>query len=197
MTFTPEQLERAKRQSMKLLALAREGIGGEREKAGNLLATLMEKYGLKESDLILEGEATWHTWTPADRWDHELLIQCVGSVTNTKAVPNGRKGKKRAFKLTAFQHAEVDLLFIVHKQAWRKQQRQLFIAYISTNGLYIRDDAPARPATAKEWEDQQAIQRKMARMEPTPVPRGLLPSTAPRPQPDAVDTDVSWAGSWD
>ena len=93
-------------------ALAERGERGEKDRARELLARLMEKYSLTEADLENERvETAWFTYH--DELERRILQQiiyavtgkpsfgCVGTYTN-------RKRKKRGVECTAAEKLEIE-----------------------------------------------------------------------------------------
>ena len=93
-------------------ALAERGERGEKDRARELLARLMEKYSLTEADLENErAETAWFTYH--DELERRILQQiiyavtgkpsfgCVGTYTN-------RKRKKRGVECTAAEKLEIE-----------------------------------------------------------------------------------------
>lgn len=167
---------------MKLLALARNGVGGEKENAASVLEKLLAKHCLTIEDLDdAAEERTTYWFTPTGKSERVLLAQCV---TATVAGWNGdiwsNKAERGAqgYDLTHAEHMQVSLMFDVHRRALKKhieKQRKLaLLSYIHTNGLYSAkdEDQPTKPSSLSE-EDIKQIISMVRGMKPTPVHRAI------------------------
>jgi hypothetical protein len=168
----------------KILALARRGVGGEKETAEAMLAKLLAKYGLTVADLENESQPVEKRWfsyqTEADK---KLLIQIVASVTEQSAVRYStyRGQRKIGFTLTALQFADVDVRYTAFRAALRKELEKatarVYAAFVYANDLGVaRDDDDDGQRLGMDMEELAAIMALMRTMKPTPVHRQLAGS---------------------
>ncbi len=175
-------MDRIKSKLHKLLALARQGVGGERDNAQSVLNKLLARHGLTVDDLDDESAKREIRWfTPKNDHERTLLAHCVAA-TLGKAWDGKawfvKRSKARGCELTPLEHAQIELLFEVHKKLLAKQIRKQaemgLTAYLSTNRLYAQDadrnDSEPCPLSAADIASIQAI---MAGMRPTPVHKPL------------------------
>lgn len=132
-------------------ALAERGDRGERDNARALLARLMDKYGLTESDLENERvEMAWFKYH--DELERRILAQiiytvtgkpgcgCVGTYTN-------RKRKKLGVECTAADRLEIEANHAFFYEAAKKEMEVFLYAFYTKNGLFPSN------SNAKEWEE--------------------------------------------
>ncbi len=174
--------ERIRAKLLKLLALARHGVGGEKENAASVLDKLLKKYCLTLEDLDDANAERQIYWIKASgKSETTLLSQCVAAT-----VPGWDRATYRhrgvrgvtGYALTHAEHMQIDLMFEIHRRALKKhveKQRKLAVlSYIQTNEIFpaASDDAPAKPSKLSE-EDVMQIISMMRGMEPTPVHKAI------------------------
>jgi len=166
----------------KVLALARQGVGGEKDNAERLLTKLLARHGLALGDLEDAAEVPQRYWfRPKSKYENALLDGIVAStVKDYNGKVWGLKGKgqrRRGYDLRKAEFAEISIAFDVHRAALEKKLHQAMlhttIAYNQTNGLHSgkppSDDEPSSLSDA----DIEAIMAIMRRMDPTPVFKSL------------------------
>lgn len=175
-----KDLGRIKSKLQKLLALARQGVGGEKDNAQSVLDKLLAKHGLTIEDLDDAAEPRTKRWFKfKGEQERTLLAHCVlatlGSGWDGSAWRRGRG--ERGYELTNAEFAQVDLLFSIHRRALaefiEKQMKSVMVAYLSTNRLYSQDGDRDAAASELTPEDLQAILGLMAGLRPTPVHRAI------------------------
>ncbi len=132
----------------KLLALAQQGIGGEKTNAQARLEALMQKHGIQLSEL--EDEAKKTQWFKPARGSIErrLLFQVISQVCgNTSTWKNKSKPGRIGVEVTKSQHLEIDLRYSAYLIALQKQMDITFSAFIHTNQIF--PDGPASDAPSK------------------------------------------------
>jgi hypothetical protein len=171
---------RIKSKLQKLLALARQGVGGEKDNAQSVLNKLLAKHGLTIEDLDDAGEPRTTRWFKfKGEQEGVLLTHCVlATLGGTWDKSSWRRGRgERGYDLTNAEFAQVDLLFSIHRRALAeviaKQLKSVMLAYLSTNHLYSQDDDSDGAADVLPPEDLQAILGVMAGLRPTPVHRAI------------------------
>ena len=141
-------------------ALAERGERGEKDRARELLARLMEKYSLTEADLENErAETAWFTYH--DELERRILQQiiyavtgkpsfgCVGTYTN-------RKRKKRGVECTAAEKLEIEANHAFFYEAAKKEMEVFLYAFYMKNGLFPSGDK----VETKEWEELTPEQKE-------------------------------------
>lgn len=134
-------------------ALAERGDRGERDNARVLLARLMEKYGLTESDLENERvETAWFTYH--DELERRILCQIIYMVTGKQSFGcvgaySNRKRKKRGVECTAAEKLEIEANHAFFYEAAKKEMEVFLYAFYSKNGLFPSNDK----VKVKEWEE--------------------------------------------
>lgn len=181
----PRIIERLK----KILALARQGVGGEKQNAQRMLDSLLAKHGMTLADL--DGSVQVREdceFSPKNAAEMTLLVQCVASVVLDWdfMVWSAKRGKKRWISLTKAECLEVRLMFDIHRKALAKhlakQAKVALAAYIHTNGIYSKKSADNEQEDAKEsaadMEEIMAILSMMQSMKPTPVHKAITARAA-------------------
>lgn len=165
---------------MKLLALARQGVGGERENAQSALNKLLTKHGLSLEDLDDEGvRPKRYFFRYRDDHERALLVQCVAV-----AVPNWdrvslRRNRRKEFgvDLTPGQYLEVDILFNAHRAAFdrhmKKHIRLASSAYMNANHLVRETSNPPASPTDLSGADMEAVLAMMRGAERVTVRKRL------------------------
>lgn len=181
-------LERIKTKLQKLLALARQGVGGEKDNARSVLSKLLAKHGLTLADLDDASEARVTRWfRPKGAHERTLLSHCVlATVPNwDRAVWRHKSSNERGYELTTAEFAQVELLFEIHRKALakyvKKQMQVALLAYLSTNRLYAQGTADSNErenSGGLSPEDLAAIMGMMAGLRPTPVFKALTGAVA-------------------
>ena len=172
--------ERITAKLQKLLALARSGVGGEKDNAQRMLDNMLRKAGMTIADLDDEHEAPQlKTFAYKSLAERSLLMQCVVSVLDRKFDAFKRRGVRGQLliELTRAEHIEIDVLFSAHRKALAKHlaktAKNALSAYIHTNRIYSKtpndDDTPSTLSP----EDLAAIMGMMRNMDPTPVHRQI------------------------
>jgi hypothetical protein len=177
--------ERIKEKLRKLLELARQGVGGEKDNAQSILVKLLKKHGIQLDDLDPECSTVEpHEFSIKDEMDRDLLHQVIYAVLQTSSVQvriERGNSKKVCIKITKAQKLEIDLAFGVYREAFRNEQRKLFLAFINKNKLFgpglEKEDAERAPKRSPlSKEDAAAILAMMGAIKTTHIHKAL-PST--------------------
>lgn len=177
--------ERIKDKLRKLLELSRQGVGGEKDNAQSVLDKLLTKHGLALDDLdpdVAPVESCEFRFD--DKWEHDLLIQVVYSVLQTLTITyreEHKNSKKYCIKATKAQKLEIDLAYGLYREAFKKEQERLFVAFIHKNRLFgpdaEKDDSDTKTEIHElSKEDVAAIVAMMGAIKTIHV-RKALPST--------------------
>jgi len=144
--------------------LAEQGVDGERENAVRMLETLLQKYGLTESDLLTIEETADVILKYSSLQEKKLAVQIVGFVKNTAAVKHWWHKKEKCViaECTPRQKAEIEELYAHYLKEWRDSFDDFMAGFITANDLI--PDAAARPSSFFSAEDLAKMkrQRKMA-----------------------------------
>jgi len=143
----------------KIEALARAGVGGERENAERMLQLLCEKHGISLEDIARPDRKEVH-FSFKNVFERRLLIQVVAYVTRTGEVTfYTRKSKKMLlyFDLTAAETVDVRECFDHYRKEWEIKLEDFFSAFLHRNRIF----APSAPLDDQEEtpEDQARIDR--------------------------------------
>lgn len=126
----------------KVKALVERGYGGEKDNAEAILARLMEKYGIEESELE-EGhrETAWFPYS--QETERRLLNQIIYMVTGKSGFGcvgtyTGRKRKKMGADCTTVQKLEIEANFSFFKVAFEEELEVFYLAFANKNELFPR-----------------------------------------------------------
>ena len=139
----------------KILELANNGVGGERENATKVLVNAMRKYGLTYDDLGVEEKKEYEFHFKGD-FERRLLINTIAHIINEATVEFRRYKRNRTslfFELTAAQAVECEFIFMQVKKAWEKDVDLFFTAFIAKNGLFAeKHSGKSDPLSPEELE---------------------------------------------
>jgi len=166
----------------KILALARRGVGGEKETAQAMLEKLLAKYGMTVTDLESESQpATLREFKYSTEFERRLLSQIVACVLGTRSFAAWRlRGKKiLKFELTALQYAEVDVRYNAYRSPLRKEldkaTSRVYSAFVQANDLGVStDENDDTPPPDMDWDELEAIMALTRTMRPTPIHRQIV-----------------------
>ena len=144
---------------LKVLRLAQEGVGGERENAEALLEKLLRKHSMTMADL--EGtpdQPRSRVWLPAaDLEERSVLAQLIAKLFGTER-KLWRVGTECnvGLDVTPAEHAALVIAWEVYRAAFAEARQALVMGFCFKHGLYaaegaggaIDDDARERAARA-------------------------------------------------
>lgn len=165
----------------KLLALARQGEGGEKANAQSILDKMLKKHGLRIEDLDPERlERGLCKFSYGNELEYQLLLQVIFNVLGASSI-HGVKGpgNRKTFEVlvTRAQGLEIDLAWSIYRDAFRLEQQRLLEAFVHKNRLYGARDASVPPEKASghesSKEDTQAILAMMRAIKPTQVYKAI------------------------
>ena len=145
----------------KLLALARQGVGGERRNAQSLLEALMEKHGVTLD--TLEGERQKLCWLRPSRTPFgkklfgQTLFAVVGKRTTWKSA---RFSGSVGVDMTPAERVEFELRYAAYVPALKKELSVCYSAFVQINNIFHKDAAPAEAGEI----DQEEIERLVMAM---------------------------------
>lgn len=155
----------------KLKALSEQGEGGEKRNATTMLESLIKKHGIKLDDL--EEEKVIENRFKLTKDEEKLFIQ-VASVTIDGVKIYGINGNKTARKhitfvinCTAAEALEIRAKFEFYKQAWNKDLKLFFRAFIHKNHLAIssKGEEDEKELTSEELADIYRMAQMMKGMD--------------------------------
>lgn len=150
---------------IKILQLARYGVGGEKDNARRILARELAKRGLRLSDLEdSEKKATLSatTWTYRDKDEEFILLQCIRSVVKKAALEISRyKGKRKILvHLSDLDHIELRWKFSYFKRFYKKEKSLFLMAFVIKHELYSgenKNTTDASTLTKQQLSDMRQI----------------------------------------
>ena len=167
--ITPE----IKKRLIKIQALAKAGIDGEKENAARLLNHLMKQYSLTTEDISHEEPTKLYKFSFGTTEDKTLLFQVVRKILNVNTVNYYKvRGSTRTLKLklTEWEFLQIDEMFELYKTEFRKyakeQQSKLCQAFIMKNNIFAsdpidKDNVKESKMSASEWNELFAMARNM------------------------------------
>lgn len=123
----------------KIESLARSGIGGEKETAQRMLDALCKRHGIT-LDQVISPEKKIYRFPYRDELDLTLLRQVVMYVCQTCKIANRKSGRAMFFELTKAQAVDVEDAYRHYRKVWRKQLKDLILAFVSANHLFPPDE---------------------------------------------------------
>ena len=168
----------------KLLALARQGVGGEKDNAQSVLDKLLARHGMTIADLDDSAQVRERRWfKPKNQRERTLLNQCIRSILGKAwdgscwRIP---RRSERGYDLTNVEYAQADLLFEIHRRAMGKfieaQMKVAVTAYVHKNNLFAvddDDDGARDKLSPADMAHIAAIVAMMQGMQRTPVHKAL------------------------
>lgn len=170
-------IEEIKRRLMKMKALANAGVGGERANAERLLEELAARHGINLDEL--EGdEVEEHVVKFSQKWQQDLFNQLMGIMKQEKAkrgetlrekeleLWRRKFGTKNCMVTEIFTYAtkcdwlELNAKFEVLKAAYKRQQKNFYLAFLISNNLLLDKedhDSDITPEKMKELEEAFAL----------------------------------------
>lgn len=148
---------------LKVLALAQQGVGGERDNAEVVLGKLLRQHNMTRADLEGTSEkrdAVGLKWRTLDEkmLACRLVIQIAGNV----GMNDYPKNKTTVFWLTRSEEVAARLAWPVYQAAWQAAQRDVMSAFIHRHDLYTPDELEADGP--EQTAEQLARVRRVAQM---------------------------------
>lgn len=145
----------------KIEALARLGIGGEKETAQRMLDALCKKHGIT-LDQIASPVTEDCLFTIRDKWENRLLETIVLHICRTTKIRNWYRGRKRGFELTRLQRIDIEDCFKHYKKAYSAERKRLMedltTAFVHKHRLF------GPPRDEKESDDNGVDLERVARL---------------------------------
>ena len=164
----------------KLLALARQGEGGEKDNAERMLNKLISKHGITLEDLGDETEETnRYEFKYLNKYEEKLLFQIVAMVRNKKGTSyfqNVGARSRLEIELTFSQKCEIDLAYELLKPSMYSVFDDAFSALIHVNHIFPEtqsSDKEEKPLSPEERQKLMRISGIMMGIEKTPLTKQL------------------------
>lgn len=140
-----------------LLAHVRNNTGPERINAETLLKKLLDKHGLKLSDIESpETTVVYFDWRSAIEKD--LLFQVILTVLNEAgSIKCFCKNRRCGFELTKVQAAECKGMYKFHRANLAKEQELLFRSYLHKHNIYPASGPYKTDYTPEELRELERI----------------------------------------
>jgi hypothetical protein len=124
---------------LKVLRLARQGIGGEKENAEALLAKMLRRHGLSPADLHeLEGEPRELHWLKTvDDMQVTILAGLLAALfgRDRELWTSGKNARKLGINLSRAEAVSIDIAWEVYSAAWEDAKLDLALAFIMRHRL--------------------------------------------------------------
>ena len=144
----------------KILALAKEGVGGERKNAEEIINKLLKENKISVTDLEGHVESEEFFKFHFGNENEELLAcQVIYKVANKNSFQFYRgHGNAKYFhaKLKPSQYLQAEYLYGVYLDEMRKEMKALSLAFILRNKIYSEEIAsPKEVNNAKSYSDEE------------------------------------------
>ena len=171
--------EKTKKLLVKLHALAERGEGGEKENAKRMLETLCRTFGVESIDDLFGQDVKARIKVVSGKFEKMLFYQVCRKMgfrtgymnihkvcTKTKAKIGMRKTNQLYAECTEFQFEELLHEFEFWKKEWKKEQEQLFKAFISKNNIFpCNTKAKNQNDDYELTEEDLMVMQKMSALE--------------------------------
>lgn len=155
--------ERLKALLIKIRALAKRGVGGEKINAERMLAELMSKHNLTLDDIEKESREWRELKVPRYRLLNTLFWNVVTSTYDIKRYRKTRKRDVILLELTASEQMEIMAKYQFYSHHFNDDLDVFLRAFISKNELYSKTPNGEQPKemTAKEYNQMmKALQMR-------------------------------------
>lgn len=145
---------------LKVLRLAQQGVGGERENAEVLLAKLLKKHSLTMADLEGSGsEGATLLWMPAaDAEERTVLSQLAVSLFGTgRKLWSGRNSWDVGVELTPGEHAALLVGWEVYRAAFIEARQALVLGFCLKHDLYAAEGGGATMSDDERARARRAL----------------------------------------
>lgn len=154
---------------LKVLRLAQEGVGGERDNATALLDKLLVKHGMTMADLeAASGSARSVMWIDASDDDERTVLSQLGvrlfGLERTMWRRAGETGM--GIDVSSSEHAALTIAWEVYRAAFAEARQALVLGFCYKHGLFASEGGDAN---AMSVEARARAARAMAMAETLPV----------------------------
>jgi hypothetical protein len=159
---------------LKVLRLAEEGVGGERENAQVQLDKLLRRHSLTMADLLDRTSDRDRVWLAyGDEQEMTVLHGLARSVLGAQVQAWCAQGELvLGFDVTRSQRAELEVAWDVYRSAWQRARQDILVAFLGKHRLFDEGEAAKHALTAAT--DYEAVYRRRHLM------RGLEHVETPR-----------------
>jgi hypothetical protein len=145
---------------LKVLRLAQEGVGGERENAEVLLAKLLRKHSMSLADLegALDQPAA-QVWLPASDTDERtVLAQLIVKLFGTsRKVWRRTDDSALGVDVTPSEHAALVIAWEVYREAFGEARHALVLGFCFKHGLYAPEGGTSVMSDAERARAAHAV----------------------------------------
>jgi hypothetical protein len=137
---------------LKVLRLAQQGVGGERENAEVLLEKLLRKHSMTMADLEgADDAARTLVWMPAgDVEERTVVSQLAISLFGTqRKLWTGGRTNDLGVDVTPSEHAALQIGWEVYRAAFAEARHALVLGFCYKHGLYASDDTSSAEMSAE------------------------------------------------
>jgi len=152
----------------KLDALAKRGIGGEKENAAERLSFLMKKYDITIDQI--EGEIQSERSFMVSNEQRQFAVQVIASVCgkrDTYMFVHEKKKKNRAIivSCTDYEFIEIEQRIAFYWEKYQEEMAIFYSAFIQKNKLFSKPDGEEKESSDTEMTpEEKARMFKMAQM---------------------------------
>jgi len=153
----------------KVLALATQGVGGEKLTATRQLDAMLTKYGIKREEL--EGESKRLLRLKyRDHEERKILIQVLVWALESYEVQIWRypnRGRELGVEVTEAQRVQIMVAYGVYCREYAKIKKNMLTAFFARNELFAPADG--KPSKKISDEERRAIQKLMQGIDKTHI----------------------------
>lgn len=173
---------RIKQRLIKILNLAKRGVGGEKDNAERMLNTLLEKHKLTLEELLDEDVKNMAWFRYKNKTEATILSHCCLKVIegwDRNRWSSKTQRNQYGVCVTKAQEIEIGLMFEAHRKAFRieleKQVDRLLAAYVHSNNLFSTTPSEETESGTSEisMDELEAIIALARTMKPTPVHKAI------------------------
>lgn len=158
----------------KLLSLAHQGVGGEKENARTKLEAMMKKHGISLDEI--DGDTREMRWFKHvnGEFERRLMLQVISSVCGDRAAWRSRsKRLKIGVEVTKAEQLEINLRYDAYVVALKKELRLCYRAFVQTNEIF-HESAEKVEKSNLDPAEVRRMALAMLGMARVAIPRGLL-----------------------
>src|SRR5574337_1107830 len=164
--------DQIKARMLKILALAREGVGGEQENAERMLAALCKKHSVTVEQLEATGAIERYWFYVNTKYEKSLLFQCqhmcVSDTERHVWWKHSNRSRAVGFDLTPGEYAQLTVAFETFKASWLDNLDAFYTAFVWKNQIYgLNTETHDRELTEAEKEKGRKAAEMMRSIERT------------------------------
>lgn len=153
---------------LKILRLAEQGVGGERENAAVLLEKLLRKHGMTMADLEGAELQSTRAWFAASDCDESTVLSQVAiSLFGTGRKLWRQRGQfDIALDVTASEHAALTIAWDVYRAAFAEARHSLVLGFCVKHSLFATESGSSPDMSP---EARERAERALAMAETLPA----------------------------